>query len=218
MKIKIYSLIAFSIIHFSVFAQDKLSFGLRAGINFQNLNGKDATGATLKNNLVVRYHLGANLEIPLVPDFYIQPNLLFSTKGASTKYSNFGQSYTSAVNLYYLELPVNFLYKPLLGKGHLILGFGPYLAYALGGKVVTNGNNESIVFKNSSNANDPNPVYKPLDAGANLLFGYEFASKISFQLNAQLGMLNINPSFDGPGSTSATQKNTGFGISMGYRF
>jgi hypothetical protein len=57
---------------------------------------------------------------------------------------------------------------------------------------------------------------KRFDAGGNLLAGYEFANKLSFQLNAQLGLVNINPEISGSDKTK--YRNTGFGVSLGYRF
>jgi hypothetical protein len=59
---------------------------------------------------------------------------------------------------------------------------------------------------------------KPVDAGANLLFGYEFSNKLSFQVNAQLGLTKINPQYDGVTNDKRSAKNTGFGLSAGYRF
>jgi hypothetical protein len=55
-----------------------------------------------------------------------------------------------------------------------------------------------------------------MDFGGNLLVGYELSSKLSFQLNAQLGMTNIQTKIEG--QTTAKIKNTGFGVSVGYRF
>ncbi|MBC7390104.1 MAG: PorT family protein [Opitutaceae bacterium] len=195
---------------FNVFSQTdetgKVSFGLRAGFNLQNINGKDVNGTTLKLDLVPKYNFGVNVEIPIVPDFYLQPNLLFATKGAAPS--------NATINISYLELPVNFIYKPLLGKGHLLLGFGPYLAYAVGGNVRMNGSSEKIIFKSTQSPSDAGTVLRPFDAGGNGLFGYEFANKISLQLNAQLGLVNIAPSNNG----NIVFKNTGFGISAGYRF
>jgi hypothetical protein len=49
------------------------------------------------------------------------------------------------------------------------------------------------------------------------LFGYEFANRLSFQLNAQLGLTDIHPEYQSnPDLNKATK--TGFGISAGYRF
>jgi Outer membrane protein beta-barrel domain len=185
------------------------SFAVRAGIQFFNLNGKDENGDNLGNKLNTGFHIGANAEIPVAEDFYVQPELLFSVKGAKTKYS--GSDVKTKLN--YLELPVNFLYKPALGEGKLLLGFGPYLAYGLGGKVTDGSNEADVKFDNSPGTSLDAVYLKPIDAGANILFGYEFANRVSAQFNAQLGLVNINPY-----SSDAVIKNTGFGFSVGYRF
>ena len=69
-------------------------------------------------------------------------------------------------------------------------------------------NNEDIDFGDDGEL-------KRFDAGANFLAGYEFSNKLSFQLNAGLGLVNILNTESGD---DAKLKNTGFGISLGYRF
>jgi len=51
-----------------------------------------------------------------------------------------------------------------------------------------------------------------------MLVGYEFANKVSFQLNTQLGLTKINPEYEGEANDKTSAKNTGFGFSLGYRF
>ncbi len=200
------------------------TFGIRGGVNFQNINGKDQDGNKLSNDLVTRFNIGANAEIPVGTDFYFQPGLLFTTKGAKNEQVILGQNVTSTVNLSYLELPLNLIYKPALGTGHLLLGFGPYVAFGVGGKVKyeEGGSNQQqdVKFKNVVKASDADDVayFKPLDAGANLLAGYEFHNKFSFQLNAQLGLTKINPEYEEAVDDKSSFKNTGFGLSLGYRF
>ncbi|TAL47704.1 MAG: PorT family protein, partial [Chitinophagaceae bacterium] len=115
------------------------SFGLRAGVNFQNINGKDDNGDKLKNDMLTGFNIGLNAEIPVGVDFYFQPGLLYTIKGAKSKDVILGETFNSKVKISYLELPLNFLYKPMLGKGHLLLGFGPYVALGLSGKVTYEG-------------------------------------------------------------------------------
>ena len=62
------------------------TFGVRAGLNFQNINGRDAGDDKLENKMVPRFHIGVNAEIPVAPEFYVQPGILFTTKG--TKFDN----------------------------------------------------------------------------------------------------------------------------------
>jgi hypothetical protein len=196
------------------------SFGLLGGVNFQNLNGKDAGGSTLENDMIIGYHLGANVQIPLVPEFYFQPGLLFSTKGAKSVTG----PVTSTYNLSYLELPLNFVYKGLLGAGYVMIGFGPYVGYGIMGKAKHSGGllsyEDDIVFTNTVEAGDPlaTTYFKPLDVGGNLFAGYEMAGGLFFQLNTQLGLLTINPEDNRFPANDLAIKNTGFGLSLGYRF
>jgi hypothetical protein len=191
-----------------------VTYGVRAGINFQNINGKDGAGNDLNTKLKTTINLGVNAEVPVAPDFYVQPGILFVTKGAKDK------TYRKInYRLSYLEIPINLLYKPVLGNGKLLLGFGPYVAFAVGGSYTdANGNKTDYKFANKITlAQVTTPYAKRMDFGGNLLFGYELSSKLSVQLNAQLGMVKINPKIEGITDKSKA-KNTGFGISVGYRF
>jgi hypothetical protein len=204
MRIVIVAVLAF-LVTANGFAQEDISLGVRAGVNFQNLTGKYSNGDKYSNKLIAAFNGGANVEIPVATDFYVQPGLLFSTKGAKTK-----DGLDSKINLSYLELPVNFLYKPELGNGKLLIGFGPYAALAVGGKYKIGSTKTNVVF-----GKDPGKI-KRLDAGANFLAGYEFSNKLSFQLNSGLGLVNLTNRTPGDGKSSL--KNVGFGVSAGYRF
>jgi hypothetical protein len=194
----------------------KMSFGIIGGVNFQNLNGKDVFGDKLENDMKIGYHIGANVRIPIAPEFYFQPGILFSTKGAKDN----STSTTYTTNLSYVEMPLNLVYKGLLGTGYIILGLGPYFGYGIMGKVKSDDDTNDIEFTNTVELTDPLtvPYYKAFDAGGNLFFGYEMANGISAQMNVQLGMVKINPEYKIIPDDKSSIKNTGFGISLGYRF
>jgi hypothetical protein len=210
MKTKLFSLILIFILSGSMaIAQgtvgSKTSFAVLGGVNLQNLNGKDESGNKLENDMLIGFHAGVNLQLPVAPEFYFQPGLLFSTKGAKIS--------TTSYKLSYIELPLNFVYKALVGNGYFMLGFGPYVAYGIGGT--------DIEFKKTVEAGDSDAIkyFKPFDAGANLFFGYELPAGLFLQLNTQLGLLDINPEDNRiAGDNESTLKNTGYGISLGYRF
>ena len=221
MKIKILVVAAAALITTSAVAQKmtydagKTTFGIRAGVNFQNINGENANGDKYNNKVTTGFNAGVNAEIPLGTGYYLQPGVLFSTKGAKWNPSN------DKYKLSYVEIPVNFLYKPILGAGRMLLGFGPYVGIGVGGSVKSpQGVEKDVSFTNTVKSSDPmNKVYfKNPDAGANLLVGYELASNFSVQLNAQLGLANIYPQYEGVSNNKTKMKNTGFGISAGYRF
>ena len=87
MKTKLFSLILiFALSGSLAFAQgltgSKTSFAILGGVNLQNLNGKDMSGDKLENDMIIGYHAGVNLQLPIAPEFYFQPGLLYNTKGA----------------------------------------------------------------------------------------------------------------------------------------
>jgi len=190
------------------------TFGVRAGINFQNLTGDDGYGHKYDDKLKTGINLGLNAEIPIAEDFYVQPGLLFTTKGAKDK------TYRKVnVRLSYLEIPINLMFKPELGDGKLLLGFGPYIGIAVGGSYTDlNGHKTQYKFANKVSTTEAGngPYVRRMDFGGNFLAGYELSNKVSFQLNAQLGMSSIATKVEG--SNRAKVKNTGFGVSVGYRF
>ena len=217
MNRKILMLAAATLCSFTIFAQEmtvtanKTTFGLRAGVNFQNINGKDASDDKLQNDLLTGFHAGVNAEIPVGTGTYIQPGVLYTQKGAKLEDSD------NKIKLSYIDIPVNLIYKPVLGTGNMVLGFGPYVGFGIGGKVEV-GNTETDVEFTDSRSDLEFHKFKRMDAGANFLAGYEFANKLSFQLNAQLGLVDINPEISNVSNDKTNWRNTGWGISLGYRF
>jgi len=131
---------------------------------------------------------------------------------------------------YYLELPVNAVFKPEVGSGTLLLGAGPYLAYGLGGKwkAVNDGygTTGTLKFLNNYQSSDSTlggntkklPYTKPLDFGANILVGYEFFNNFFFHVNGQVGLIDVDPSYNGISDEKSFQKTVQFGLTLGYKF
>jgi Outer membrane protein beta-barrel domain len=199
--------------------ESKIKFGILGGVNFHNLTGKDLAGEKLNSKGIFGFHAGINAQIPIVPEFYFQPGLLFSTKGSEIQNTGFN----SKIKLSYLELPLNFVYKSSLGNGYFMLGFGPYVGYGINGKVTNTiasaENTADIKFKNSIELNDPLTDYylRALDIGGNIFVGYEMTNGIFVQLNTQYGMVNISPDDKRNPTSESSIKNVGFGLSIGYR-
>jgi len=201
----------------------KTTFAILGGVNFQNLNGMDNSGNKLTNSMILGLHGGFNIQIPIAPAIYFQPGVIFSTKGAKDNYG----SLTGTYNLSYIELPLNLVYKGSIGKGFVLVGFGPYVAYAIGGKAtISNGttmHQEDIVFQSVVESGDDllTAYFKAFDAGGNIFAGFESAGGLFLQLNAQIGMVKINPKDNRVlqvYSDKLSVKNSGFGVSLGYRF
>jgi hypothetical protein len=179
--------------------------GVNAGVNFFNqtikADGEKFDDAKIKTG----FQIGVDYEIGIAPDFYFAPGLQFSTKGTKSEVDNL----ETKKSLNYLEVPLNLVYKPVLGTGNLIVNFGPYLGYAISGKYKDDIADTDIEF-----GSDDTDDYKPFDMGANIGFGYQLGMGLSFKLNAQLGLINIKPE----GDSDNLIKNNGFAFSVGYRF
>jgi hypothetical protein len=232
MKNRIQIILIFTLFSLTSFAQsdaeisigDRFSFGIYGGINFMNINGTNPNGNALSNSLVPRFTLGINEEIYVAPEFYVQIGLQYITKGTTgnVDYKDLltTRSITRELNLKYIEMPINLLYKQLVGKGKLILGFGPYIGYCIGGTAIFSGNSapedtDLKIQEDVPNNENNNLIYfKTMDIGANFLVGYQLANGINLTLNSQLGLVNINSN----SSSSLANKNTGFGLILGYRF
>jgi hypothetical protein len=200
--------------------ESKVSFGILGGVNFQNLKGKLSSGDKLDNDMLLGFHGGINVQIPIAAGVYLQPGLLYSLKGAK----NTNNLSTETTKIAYLEIPLNLMYKADLGKGFFMLGFGPYVAYGINGNVKNESGSvtidRDIEFKDVVAITDPLtvPYYKAFVMGANAFVGFETAGGLFLQLETQFGLVNINPEDKRILSDKSSKKNTGFGLSLGYRF
>ncbi|WP_126244713.1 porin family protein [Chitinophaga rhizosphaerae] len=186
----------------ATFAQVK--FGVVAGPQFSSqtykMNGNKET-----SDLLTGLRGGVTVDLPLADEFVIQPSLLYSGKGGKEKNGNF----EGKMRIHYLQLPVNFMFKPEVGSGNLYLGAGPYFAMGLGGKL----EGQAFGLTGSRDIDWDNDI-KRFDAGANLQFGYELPQGLNFGLYADLGLVNIQQN----GNSDNSRRNTSFGVTVGYKF
>ena len=193
------------------FAQVK--YGVKAGLNLANMLEKDDDETYSEDySMKIGFHLGGTAEIPISEKFSVQPGLLFSTKGFKMKIEGidgFFEDMNINVNLNYLEIPINAIYKIELGSSKLCINTGPYLGYALSGKVSYDKDSESIDI-GSSDDDD----LKALDYGFNIGAGIEINDAITIGLQYGLGLGNLSIDTD----NGYKLNNRVIGISVGYMF
>jgi len=175
-------------------------FGINAGVNFANINGKDAEGTKLKTG----FQAGVTYDIGLADEFVLQPGISYVQNGSKVK----GDEFDERWDLNYIQVPVTFQYQPAVGTGNLLLGVGPYVGFGVG-KV-----KGSSLFddKDSSKSDWDDAGLKKVDAGGKLLVGYQLGMGLSFNLNANLGLANLSDDKD------VKFHNTSFGVTVGYKF
>ena len=78
-------------------AQSNLRFGIKAGLNYANFTNTD-----VKTDAITSYHAGILMEFSLFDNLAIQPELLYSTVGAS--YDNLTEDIKNELG--YISIPV----------------------------------------------------------------------------------------------------------------
>lgn len=131
--------------------------------------------------------------------------LQFIKKGSQNKYTD-GKTTTK---LSYIELPIYALYqRPLSSGARIFGGIGPYVGYAINGKIKSTNNGHS----SSINAFTQAGGFKRIDAGVALVAGYKTSNNIGISLGYEFGLTNIEVSNAGGDKT----KNRGFSLNISY--
>lgn len=191
-------------------ANAQVSYGVKLGPDFSSLSYKIDNSKTT-SKMLVGLAGGVYANLPIAPQFYVQPSLMYEGKGGTDK------STDVKTRLNYLTLPIDFLFKPEMpnGSGAWIVGIGPYFGYGLSGKI--SGTTNNITFSQDPfKDNGGGASLKRFDAGANVQLGYEMANGFNVGLNAELGLVNIMNNAGASGSTNNSAHNTSFGITVGY--
>jgi hypothetical protein len=174
------------------------------------------------------FNAGIVSEIPVSKKIFLQPALLYFGNGTHINGESLNPGYATYshtdIQIYYLRLPVNIVYKMKLNNQFkLLAGAGLYAAKGLSGtgKGIIEGSgisglpfayafNSKINFTSgNSSANDTN--IKPFDFGINILAGVEWKS---FQLTANYSRGFSQVYSDG----GYNYKNAVFSVSLAYLF
>lgn len=167
----------------------KVSFGVRAGINFSNLTTV-YEGNTYSDKIRVGYNIGALMDIHLSKQFYIRSGLSLSSKG--TKIEDFGfeeisdSRFTSNMEAIYIQLPVYFLLKKEVynNKNKLSIAGGPYFAYGVAGK--TKFVNKSGPHFATTNTFGENMLWNRPDIGLGIEISFEI-QRLVFTYGGEMG-------------------------------
>jgi hypothetical protein len=178
------SIFILSCFFFSAGYGQDIQWGAEGGVN---ISGASATepGVTFHGSAGIRFSIGGFADIPLSgQQFSIRPKLLFSREAYTPVL--FGDKTPFAIS--YLNLPIPVVYHSMLAGNKLFFGLGPYFAYALSGKYVSQGVTTKIAWGSDPNQDDG----KRLDIGADLLVGYQVDKNISLNAKFDWGIKDIS--------------------------
>jgi Outer membrane protein beta-barrel domain len=183
MKTNLTALLLMSVITITAKAQT-----LRAGINAATISITN-DGDVDDNKILTSFQVGFTGDLKLTSFLSLQSGLLFTGKGSKTQSGNTTDAtyYRATTNPYYIEVPVNLLFKTPTKGFQFFAGGGPYLAVGVAGKNKVDGKLLGAAF-NSENKiewsnDDPGTldyeegagfgILKRFDYGVNLLTGIE---------------------------------------------
>ena len=181
--------------------------GIKGGLNLTNMYVSDVSDENMKLGL----NLGFFAKLPLTKGFSIQPELLYSNKGAKETYDNFIQgSGEYRFNLHYIELPVLAVIN--LSNNFNIHG-GPYISYLAAANVKNMDNNGNIEGVDELNAENFNRIDYGVAAG----FGIDI-DKVTLGARYNYGLREIGKSGSLSGELTKDSKNSAISIYIGIGF
>jgi hypothetical protein len=154
-----------------------LKIGVKAGVNFANQTGDAFDAPDVEKEGITSYHAGLVAEIKLLDKFAIQPELLYSTQGAT---------YKNAVEEFKNEL--GYLSIPVMAKFYLTDSFslevGPQASFLLNQK-------DDVAFE------DP----ETFEFGINAGLGFKITENFFIQGRYGLGLTEASKDADVKNST-----------------
>jgi len=182
-------------------------FGIKGGVNLTNLYTSDVKDENMRTG----FNAGFFLKVPLVEGVSIQPELLYTTKGAQLTYDNILQgSGKYRFNLNYIEAPLSMVFN--VTKNVNIHG-GGYLAYLASANVKNVDNDGNIKGATELNADN----FNRLDYGLQGGIGFDIEN---FTIGARYnyGLREIGKSGSLSGDLARNSKNSALALYVGIGF
>lgn len=202
---------------------------LRAGLNLANVS-VTSNGSVDDAKTLTSFQVGIIGDLNVAPFLAIQPGLVFTGKGTKSQSGNEGDAnwFKATTNPYYLEIPVNIVFKTPSAPVKFFAGAGPYLAIGIAGKNKTRGSFTGVSFSSEKNIqwsnDDPSTlnyeegsgfgIMKRFDYGLNGLAGIETKYCV-IGVNYGLGLAKLQS-----GSNSGADNNNKhrvFSVLLGFK-
>ena len=181
-------------------------FGFKAGVNFTNLY----VGNVQDENVKVGAVAGFYAKLPIATGISLQPELLYSSKGAKVTYNNAFQGKGEyRFNLNYIETPLTFVFNII---DNFNLHAGAYAAY-LASANVKNLKDGTITGVTELNAEDFNRFDYGLVGGAGIDF-----ENITIGMRYNYGLKQVGHSGSLSGDLTTNSKNSAVSLYIGFAF
>jgi hypothetical protein len=179
-------------------------FGVKGGFNMSNLYQSEADD----NNVIYGFNAGVYATLPISDFIAIQPEILYTTKGAELDYNNAFLQGNAKFKLNYIEVPL--LVRVNITKNFNVHA-GGYASYLVSSKVTGDGD---INFDEAVDTDDLNKF----DAGIAAGIGVDF-NPISVGLRYNYGLTTVGKerTFAGTTTTFPDAKNSNLTLYLSYK-
>ena len=179
-------------------------FGVKGGFNMSNLYSNDAND----DNVLYGFNAGVYATLPISDFIAIQPEILFTTKGAELDYKNAFATGNAKFRLNYIEVPL--LVRVNITKNFNVHA-GGYASYLVSSKVTGDGD---INFDQEINTDDLNKF----DAGLSAGIGVDF-NPVSIGLRYNYGLTTVGKerTLAGTTYTFPDAKNSNLTLYLSYK-
>ena len=175
-----------------------IKYGIKAGLNFSSLNISSIEGVhPTDNSSQMGIAAGFIVHIPLSDEWFINPEVLYSQKGASFNYA-FTHDYelnqrdeyktTNQLTLSYVELNPTISYK---ATDKLALNFGPSVSFLIGEKYVYTQDPVRDITNITHILTDGLVETTSLDVGFNLGISYFFTEHFFVDTRVYTGFMEV---------------------------
>lgn len=181
--------------------QAQVRVGIKGGGSLvsQRVNSS-GNGTLYSNDDFKTWHAGLVADIAVAERISVQPQLLYTKKGATLLSSDGAADAT--VRMKAVELPVTVLYKLPVSFGKLFAGAGVSFGYAVSGSETQNGNVKNL-YKAPS-------AWRREDLGFHFTAGIELNNGLFASIGSQKSLLDAYK----PDAVSVTNRSTA--VSVGY--
>jgi hypothetical protein len=182
-------------------------FGIKGGLNLTNLYVDNVSSEHMKAG----FNAGVFAKLPITKGFSIQPELLYSVKGAKDTYNNLLQGNGEyRFNLGYMELPVLAVVNLAPNFNLHLGGYAAYLVSANVKDVNSNGDIQGATDLNTDN-------FRRWDFGLVGGLGFDIQN---FTIGARYnyGLSQIGKSGNLSGDLTKNSKNAGISVYVGIAF
>jgi long-subunit fatty acid transport protein len=228
-KISLITLLAFLAITTSAQSLIPTKYGIKVGVNISSLSISSIEGVNpTVNSSQIGIAAGGCIHIPLSDKWFINPEVLYSQKGASFDY-DFSHDYepntidhystTTQLTLSYVELNPTISFK---ASDKLALNFGPSISFLIGAEYIYTQDPTGNPLNTNHMLNPELIEAATLDVGLNLGLSYFITEHFLADTRVCTGFMEAGevtqPNETGDSDPAYTLKNRAIVLSLAYLF